>query len=340
MGVALILLVVFGLAAASYVLLSGRQRVLDSKLVVALEAVDVKSVRSLLSQGANANVAQILNPPIRQSPIQKLLSSFRGAPQPVPDETPHYRPAIVLPFKHASPNAAPIVKVLLEHGGDPNARDRSGFPDEDGKTALILAAGYGDTTAVQLLLEHGADPNLRDQWLDTALLVASGECAKLLIEKGARMDLRDRRGQTPLMLAAQRRDTSRILLLLSRGADMNARDGSGRSTLMYGCIQLSPPLTELLLAHGADVNAVDEDGRTPLMWAAGSAEPPEEIAMLLRHGARARARDKSGRTAYDQAVQYKNYDVLHLLKTAMVKEASMPRQYKDPIRTSKKKELR
>jgi hypothetical protein len=50
-----------------------------------------------------------------------------------------------------------VVKLLLEHGADPNAKSKQGF------TALMMAARDGNPEIVKLLLERGADVKVRDQ---------------------------------------------------------------------------------------------------------------------------------------------------------------------------------
>lgn len=48
------------------------------------------------------------------------------------------------------------LKILLNHGADPNLAGR------DGDTPLTLAANFGEQELVQELLDHHADPNKRD----------------------------------------------------------------------------------------------------------------------------------------------------------------------------------
>ena len=50
-----------------------------------------------------------------------------------------------------------IVKYLIDHGADPNAKD------DIGRTALILASENGQFEIVKCLIEHGADPNANKQ---------------------------------------------------------------------------------------------------------------------------------------------------------------------------------
>jgi len=52
---------------------------------------------------------------------------------------------------------AVIVKMLLEHGADPDLRSK------DGQTALIICAGRGDEEMAELLVTHGADPAITDR---------------------------------------------------------------------------------------------------------------------------------------------------------------------------------
>jgi ankyrin repeat protein len=49
------------------------------------------------------------------------------------------------------------VKLLLEHGADPNIQDRYGW------TSLHEAAIRGFVNVVKLLLEYGADPTVKDK---------------------------------------------------------------------------------------------------------------------------------------------------------------------------------
>jgi len=64
------------------------------------------------------------------------------------------RAVLLNPLHFALARALPKVAVaLIEAGADPNSRD------DEGKTALIVAANKGLTEVVRALLAKGADPN-------------------------------------------------------------------------------------------------------------------------------------------------------------------------------------
>jgi ankyrin repeat protein len=58
-----------------------------------------------------------------------------------------------------------LTRLLLEHGADPNIRDRAPptrRPRPDGFTPLHHAAAAGNTELMDLLSQHGANPNIKN----------------------------------------------------------------------------------------------------------------------------------------------------------------------------------
>ena len=76
-----------------------------------------------------------------------------------------------------------IVESLLEHNADINAKDN------DGMTALILAAWYGNKDIVEILLKNNAEINARGKDDSTALHVAAlwrhKDIVEILLQHGA-----------------------------------------------------------------------------------------------------------------------------------------------------------
>jgi ankyrin repeat protein len=73
-----------------------------------------------------------------------------------------------------------ILRLLLKHGGDVNARS------QNGSTSLHEASKNGALEVARLLLEYGADIEAKDDRGMTALQVASkDEVVKFLRERGA-----------------------------------------------------------------------------------------------------------------------------------------------------------
>ena len=88
-------------------------------------------------------------------------------------------PMKVIPLHSAAAaHSVPLVRVLLEHGATPNARQEQGW------AALHEAAQNGDRVMVELLLKHGADPSLANdagtKAIDLATTKGHAEVAKLL----------------------------------------------------------------------------------------------------------------------------------------------------------------
>jgi len=161
----------------------------DSPVADAAERGDLSAVRSLLSEGADANAAQ-----------GDGMTALHWA---------------------ALGDRADMVRVLLYAGANTETRTRLGS-----YTPLHLAAENGNATAIAALLAGEARTGARTANGTSALHFAAGsgsaEAVTLLLDGGAELDARESAsGQTPLMFAAARGRLDAARVLIERGADLS-----------------------------------------------------------------------------------------------------------------------
>jgi ankyrin repeat protein len=155
------------------------------------------------------------------------------------------------------------IKVLLNHGANPNARVKDNTLTrtiftmqwffEAGATAFVRAAQSSDVDLMKLLLAHGADPKIATDFADTALTAAAGigwvegvtyehsakhnlEAIRLLLELGLDPNGANRDGRTPLMGAAMKGRNEIVQLLVDRGAKLDTRDRGSRDSEDVGSL--------------------------------------------------------------------------------------------------------
>ena len=179
-----------------------------------------------------------------------------------------------------------LMKVLLDHGANPNAQlksttlQRAHTPGDGalnvGTTPLMRAAKNGDAAAIRLLLAHGANPNLQEKNGTTALMLAAG------LGRGTGAFTKDYATEGELLEA--------VKVLVAAGANVNAVDDHGDTPLHYGA-QASDDIVKFLATSGAKLDVKDNKGRTPVEMALGvglhghAGGPPtvrQETADLLR----------------------------------------------------------
>ncbi|KAM4693834.1 kinase D-interacting substrate of 220 kDa isoform 2-T2 [Discoglossus pictus] len=175
------------------------------------------------------------------------------------------------------------LKALLEKCKDVDERN------ENGQTALMLAAEQGNLEIVQELLKKRANCNLEDVDNWTALISAAKEghleIVRELLNYNANVEHRDMGGWTALIWASYKGCTDVVDLLLSKGANPNI---TGLQYSVYPIIWAAGrghcDIVKLLLQHGAKVNCSDKYGTTPLIWAARKGHL-ESVKSLLQMGA-------------------------------------------------------
>ena len=214
-------------------------------LVMAIINAQYDLAELLLRQGADPNVADVTGmTPLYAAVNRHRLEDTVGRPNPRP---------------HGRVDEPALVRALLAHGADPNARLKRPVLERlhndgdanlgEGATPLMRAAKDADVELMQILLSHGADPRLATAAGRTPLMFAAArltgfrgsvnrgsesdavKAVALCIERGAEVTAADASGQTALHLAAQQAEDSVVKLLVEKGAPIDARDGRGRTPL-------------------------------------------------------------------------------------------------------------
>ncbi len=181
-----------------------------------------------------------------------------------------------------------------------------------GATPLMLAALHGNEDLVRLLLDQGADPSARNGAGATALMWAAGDIGKvrLLLASGAQVNVASEDGKTPLMIAARHEGASAIVrLLLEKSADVNAKDIQGGTALMQAATAGDVETLKVLIANGADINAKATSGATALMSAAGF-RCLACVEFLIAQGADVKTATKRGFTALAIAAPFGEVEIV------------------------------
>jgi len=137
---------------------------------------------------------------------------------------------LILASSYSSFGHNKIVELLISRGADLYMRN------DNSTNALGLATYKGNTDIVETLLASGVSPDIKinDQGA-TALMVAAvhghENIASLLLEKGAKVSAQSQDGTTPLMYAVLNRHHEVVKVLLENGADINLRNKKGQCAL-------------------------------------------------------------------------------------------------------------
>jgi len=217
------------------------------------------------------------------------------------------------------------IEDLLEQGANIK------FKDENGTTALLLAATNGHRVAVNFLLSPRGGATFTEQnnagW--TALLLAARygytEMVKFLLSPQWGVSILDRNndGNTALLLAATNGDTAMVEFLLSPygGASITEKNNIGRTALLMAVSNYRTETVQFLLSPRGRANPTerDNDGFTALLLAAAKGSRETVEFLLSPHGrASITERTPKGDTALLLAALYG--------QTAMVEFLLNPRR--------------
>lgn len=156
----------------------------------------------------------------------------------------------------------PKVHTLVQQGLDLNATD------QEGKTALHLAAGIGRFSIVKYLVEQGADVHHKDNAHKTPLVYAieKNHIKVIVYLSGKVNELSPHKANKGLFSAAKEGDMDALSGYLQT-SDINALDPDGKTALHIASENGHLAIVKFLLDNGADPSIVDHDGRNALSYA-------------------------------------------------------------------------
>jgi uncharacterized protein len=271
----------------------------STPLLFAARSGDVESVRLLLAAGADVNdalpngmSALTLAAHSGQGPAAELMLA-KGA-NPTSD-------GIGYTALHAAVlrSDLQLVKELLAHGANPNARITKGTPlrrnNQDynlpatliGATPYWLAAKFVEADIMRALLANGADPNISMKDGTTPLMAAAG--SKEIT--GRNNPESDRRGLS-LIDGGSLPDESAIVdavaVALTAPIDIQAKNQNGDTALHAAALIGYNSVIKLLVEKGAKLDAKNNRGVTPLGLLTGRGQDvfrPETVDLLRKMGA-------------------------------------------------------
>ena len=151
------------------------------------------------------------------------------------------------PFHLAAENGhAEVVDFILK--GNKNVLSDC---DEDGNTALHLAASSKMTNTLERLIDNGSDVRRRNNrdWtpLDCAAAAGAYNCAQKLLDDNADVDPVDKNGTTPLHLTAAHGHPRLAGLLIERGARIDRVNTDGKNALELAILHNNKDVAEVII---------------------------------------------------------------------------------------------
>src|SRR5690242_516858 len=220
-----------------------------SALVVATHSGHEALARFLLEKGADPNAADAYGITALHYAVMKGLARVSGV-RPISGAGYLYRP-----------NMPDLVKALLEHGANPNARIAKFPPMPNTRlfkaidltpvdaTPFLLAAASYDAGIMRMLAAHGADPLLTDRAKNTPLIMAAG-FAEGITHAVQRPEQDDKDALEAVRAAVE------------LGADVNGTNDIGDTAIHGAAYVGANDIIQFLTEKGAKVDAENVYGQT------------------------------------------------------------------------------
>ena len=266
----------------------------NTALIVAAHSGHGTLAAFLLEQGADAKAAPLGYTALHAAVLRGTLRD-RGV-------------------KNDDPGAGvPLVRALLAHGADPNARVTKGTPvrrwSHDfallerwiGATPLWLAARFLELDMIRVLAARGADVQLTARDGTTPLMAAAGTGYSRA--SGTEAFIKDRRDfssynsesfavATRIPAEEERQVIEALRTLIDLGSDVNRPNAAGDTAVHAAAALGMNTVISFLAERGADLSAKNKAGRSPIDVARRddgvgfSVVREETVAVLRKLGAR------------------------------------------------------
>eukprot|EP01012_Entosiphon_sulcatum_P025507 TRINITY_DN3083_c0_g1_i1.p2 TRINITY_DN3083_c0_g1~~TRINITY_DN3083_c0_g1_i1.p2 ORF type:complete len:1036 (-),score=175.21 TRINITY_DN3083_c0_g1_i1:9-3116(-) len=177
---------------------------------------------------------------------------------------------------HVAAASHPAIALLLaDHGAAQNTTN------QDGETALDIAAARGHRELVEQLLKRGAPRSIKAaEELMRACRVNDAESALAILARGsAAVDHRDQDKCTALHFACQWSQHSVVAEILRYGANPNPINHRHHAPLHFAAAS-SVACVKLLIEHDANIDITDDQGHTPLHYAILAKRSDTSVALI------------------------------------------------------------
>jgi formylglycine-generating enzyme required for sulfatase activity len=217
-----------------------------------------------------------------------------------------------------------FAKLFSSKKKQPSEQVKPNEPKKESPLTVFEISKINDISAMQTYINSGGDVNAKNNNGLTALMIAAmNSCydiAKLLIDAGADVNTQSDDGLTALMAATSRGFTKMMKLLIEANADLELKEKANGFTALTGAIVTSHiDAVKLLIEAGADVNSKANFERTALMAASARGEI-DMVKLLIDAKADVNAKEtQAGFTALIGAERNGHSDVVKMLKKARAK---------------------